>query len=90
MPGMDGITTAKEIVGARRAAVLILTAFSQRDLVEKAVRMSTAARRAPSISLAAAMPSIPGILMSRMARSGLSSLTRATASSPRPTAPTTS
>ena len=36
MPGMDGIAAAKEIVSARRAAVLILTAFSQRDLVEKA------------------------------------------------------
>jgi len=36
MPGMDGIAAAREITGARRAAVLILTAFSQRDLVEQA------------------------------------------------------
>jgi two-component system, response regulator PdtaR len=36
MPGMDGIAAAKEIAGNRRAAVLILTAFSQRDLVEQA------------------------------------------------------
>ena len=36
MPGMDGIAAAKEIVAARGAAVLILTAFSQRDLVEQA------------------------------------------------------
>ena len=36
MPGMDGITAAREITSARRAAVLILTAFSQRDLVEQA------------------------------------------------------
>ncbi len=36
MPGMDGIAAAKEIVAARWAAVLILTAFSQRDLVEQA------------------------------------------------------
>jgi two-component system, response regulator PdtaR len=36
MPGMDGIAAAKEIVSARLAAVLILTAFSQRDLVEQA------------------------------------------------------
>jgi len=36
MPGMDGITAAKEIAGGRWAAVLILTAFSQRDLVEQA------------------------------------------------------
>jgi response regulator NasT len=36
MPGMDGITAAKEIASGRWAAVLILTAFSQRDLVEQA------------------------------------------------------
>ncbi|MGH9190661.1 MAG: ANTAR domain-containing response regulator [Acidimicrobiales bacterium] len=36
MPGMDGIAAAKEITGARAAAVLILTAFSQRDLVDQA------------------------------------------------------
>lgn len=36
MPGMDGLAAAKEIAGKRRAAVLILTAFSQRDLIEQA------------------------------------------------------
>jgi response regulator NasT len=36
MPGMDGITAAREISSGRRAAVLILTAFSQRDLVQQA------------------------------------------------------
>ena len=37
MPGdMDGIDAAREIAGGRKAAVLILTAFSQRDLVQKA------------------------------------------------------
>ena len=36
MPGMDGLTAAREIAGERRAAVLILTAFSQRDLIEQA------------------------------------------------------
>jgi len=36
MPGMDGLTAAKEITGERRAAVLILTAFSQRDLIDQA------------------------------------------------------
>ncbi|MDQ4098447.1 MAG: response regulator [Actinomycetota bacterium] len=36
MPGMDGISAAREIASARRAAVLILTAFSQRDLVQQA------------------------------------------------------
>lgn len=36
MPGMDGLAAAKEIAGNKRAAVLILTAFSQRDLIEQA------------------------------------------------------
>ncbi len=36
MPGMDGLAAAKHIAGARRSAVLILTAFSQRELVTEA------------------------------------------------------
>jgi AmiR/NasT family two-component response regulator len=36
MPGMDGLSAAREITGERRAAVLILTAFSQRSLIEEA------------------------------------------------------
>ncbi len=36
MPGLDGLTAAKEITGERLAAVLILTAFSQRDLIDQA------------------------------------------------------
>lgn len=36
MPIMDGITAAEQIAGERLAAVVMLTAFSQRDLVEKA------------------------------------------------------
>lgn len=36
MPGVDGLTAAREIAGERLAAVLILTAFSQHDLVEQA------------------------------------------------------
>lgn len=36
MPGMDGLAAAREISGDRRAAVLILTAFSQRELIEQA------------------------------------------------------
>jgi AmiR/NasT family two-component response regulator len=36
MPGLDGLSAAREISGERRAAVLILTAFSQRDLIERA------------------------------------------------------
>ena len=36
MPGLDGLSAAREINSERLAAVLILTAFSQRDLIEKA------------------------------------------------------
>ena len=36
MPGMDGLTAARTITGERLAAVLILTAFSQHDLVDQA------------------------------------------------------
>lgn len=36
MPGMDGLAAAREISAERRAAVLILTAFSQRELIEQA------------------------------------------------------
>ena len=36
MPGMDGLTAAERIVERDLAAVLILTAFSQRDLVQRA------------------------------------------------------
>lgn len=36
MPGLDGLTAAREISNDRLSAVLILTAFSQHDLVEQA------------------------------------------------------
>jgi len=36
MPGMDGLSAARAISAERLCAVLILTAFSQRDLIEQA------------------------------------------------------
>jgi two-component system, response regulator PdtaR len=36
MPGGDGLTAAAEITAERLAAVLVLTAFSQRELVDRA------------------------------------------------------
>src|SRR3546814_709490 len=36
MPGLDGLAAAREISTEKKAAVLILTAFSQRDLIEQA------------------------------------------------------
>jgi len=36
MPGLDGLSAARLITGERLAAVLVLTAFSQRELVDEA------------------------------------------------------
>jgi response regulator NasT len=36
MPGLDGLAAAREITGDGEAAVLVLTAFSQRNLIEEA------------------------------------------------------
>lgn len=36
MPGLDGLSAAREISDERQAAVVILTAFSQRHLIEQA------------------------------------------------------
>src|SRR5579883_3469373 len=44
MPGMDGLRAAREITSRHRVAVLVLTAFSQRNLIEDA-RGARARRR---------------------------------------------
>ena len=36
MPGMDGLRAAREITSRHQVAVLLLTAFSQRDFIEEA------------------------------------------------------
>jgi AmiR/NasT family two-component response regulator len=36
MPGLDGLSAAKDINAHRKSAILILTAFSQRNLIEEA------------------------------------------------------
>ncbi len=36
MPGQDGLSAAREITAERLAAVLVLTAYSQRNLIEEA------------------------------------------------------
>jgi AmiR/NasT family two-component response regulator len=36
MPGLDGLSAARHVASERLAAVLMVTAFSQRDLVEQA------------------------------------------------------
>lgn len=63
MPRMDGLAAATDIVAERLAAVVILTAFSQRDLVEQATQAGAMAylvkpyqqsELVPAIELAAA------------------------------------
>lgn len=36
MPGVDGVEAARQIIAGKHAAVVMLTAFSQRDLIEQA------------------------------------------------------
>ena len=43
MPGLDGIEAASRIAEAHDAAVVILTAFSQRDLIDRAVEVGALA-----------------------------------------------
>ena len=45
MPVLDGISAAERIAAERIAPVVILTAFSQRDLVERARAAGACARR---------------------------------------------
>lgn len=58
MPGMDGLTAARHITGERLAAVLILTAFSQRDLVEQARDAGAAAYLVKPFQKSDLMPAI--------------------------------
>jgi AmiR/NasT family two-component response regulator len=62
MPVLDGISAAERIAGARIAPVVLLTAFSQRELVERArdagamayvVKPFTAADLLPALEIAA-------------------------------------
>src|ERR671928_1364072 len=58
MPGMDGIAAAREITSARRAAVLILTAFSQRDLVQQATEAGAMSYLVKPFQKSALIPAI--------------------------------
>jgi len=58
MPGMDGLTVARHVTGERLAAVLILTAFSQRDLVEQARDAGAAAYLVKPFQKSDLMPAI--------------------------------
>jgi len=81
MPVLDGISAAERIAADRIAPIVILTAFSQRELVERA--------RDAAICSAAEIPSSTGIFTSKIARSGRRLITRSTAASPSPASATT-
>jgi len=58
MPVMDGITAAEQIVAARIAPVLMMTAFSQRALVERARDAGAMAYLVKPFSLPDLVPAI--------------------------------
>jgi two-component system, response regulator PdtaR len=58
MPKMDGISAAEQIAGQRIAPVIMLTAFSQRDLVERASQAGAMAYVVKPFSKADLIPAI--------------------------------
>lgn len=58
MPGIDGLTTAARISEREIAPVLILTAFSQRDLVERATRTGAMAYLVKPFDKAGLIPAV--------------------------------
>jgi len=58
MPGIDGIEAARRISGDQRVAVLILTAFSQRNLIEEARDAGVAAYLVKPFQRAELVPAI--------------------------------
>jgi len=58
MPVMDGIAAAREIASNRLAAVLILTAFSQRDLVQQATEAGAMSYLVKPFQTSALIPAI--------------------------------
>lgn len=63
MPGMDGVTVAQRITSRHRVAVLILTAFSQRDLIESARDAGVAAYLVKPFRRGELLPAIEQVLM---------------------------
>jgi AmiR/NasT family two-component response regulator len=62
MPGMDGIHAAREMTKRHKVAVLVLTAFSQRDLIEDARDAGVAAYLVKPFRRNELLPAIEGVL----------------------------
>jgi len=62
MPGMDGLRAAREITSRHQVAVLLLTAFSQRDLIEEARDSGVAAYLVKPFQPRELLPAIASVL----------------------------
>jgi AmiR/NasT family two-component response regulator len=62
MPGMDGIRAAREITSRHQVAVLVLTAFSQRDLIEEARDAGVAAYLVKPFQPRELLPAVADVL----------------------------
>jgi two-component system, response regulator PdtaR len=62
MPGMDGLRAAREITSRHEAVVLLLTAFSQRDLIEEARDSGVAAYLVKPFQPRELLPAIADVL----------------------------
>lgn len=62
MPGMDGLLAAREITSHHRVAVLVLTAFSQRELIEEARDAGVAAYLVKPFRRNELLPAIEAVL----------------------------
>jgi AmiR/NasT family two-component response regulator len=62
MPGMDGIRAAREITSSSDVVVLLLTAFSQRDLIEEARESGVSAYLVKPFQPRELLPAIAGVL----------------------------
>jgi two-component system, response regulator PdtaR len=62
MPGMDGVRAAREITSRHQVAVVLLTAFSQRNLIEDAREAGVAAYLIKPFRRAELLPALEGVL----------------------------
>ena len=62
MPGLDGLQAAREITSKYRVAVVLLTAFSQRDLIEEARDAGVAAYLVKPFQARELLPAVADVL----------------------------
>ncbi len=62
MPGLDGIQAAREITARHQVAIMLLTAFSQRDLIEEARDAGVAAYLVKPFQARELLPAVADVL----------------------------